>query len=138
MMKSIAIRSEATELTRLRGWVDAYAAEVGLDDDSRSRVHVILDELVTNLFKYGYDDGVIGNCEVTLERRGDCLNILVRDDGRPFDPLNADAPDLDLSVDDRPVGGLGLYLIRSMISDGGHERDGAENILRLTLPLVGS
>jgi len=54
-----------------------------------------------------------------------------RDRGRPFDPLTADAPDLDLSPEERPPGGLGLALVRALVDDARYERRDAANVLRL-------
>ena len=70
--------------------------------------------------------------EITLTSEADVLRIEVTDDGRPFDPLNeAPEPDLDASVDDRQVGGLGIHLVRTMVDEMSYRREQDKNHLTL-------
>lgn len=84
--------------------------------------HMGIEELVTNCIKYGFDDKVPHVIEVTVHVDDSRLTASIVDDGRPFDPLGAPAPDLSLPPDQRPVGGLGLHLVRSMSDRMTYER----------------
>jgi len=70
--------------------------------------------------------------EVVLSLNAGELTIDFSDDGRPFDPLIAAPPDLDQPLADRPVGGLGLHILRSLVDHARYRRDGDRNRLVLT------
>ena len=70
---------------------------------------------------------------MTLGHEGGRVTAEVEDDGRPFDPFaDAPTPDLEQSLDERPVGGLGVHLIRSFMEEVGYRREGERNLVSLT------
>ena len=73
-----------------------------------------VEELVTNSIKYGYEDAGDHIIEIKLEIPGNELVLTVTDDGIPFNPLDLPAPDTDLPLEERPIGGLGIHLLRRM------------------------
>ena len=73
-----------------------------------------LEELVTNCIKYGYDDQAEHVIHVQVELSPDGMTIVVEDDGHPFNPLEQVEPDTNLPVEERPLGGLGLHLLRKL------------------------
>jgi serine/threonine-protein kinase RsbW len=92
-------------------------------------VALAIEELVTNCIKYAYDDGGEHVIDILLSVAGQELTMTVVDDGRAFDPLQAPSPDLSLSIEDRPVGGLGLHLLRALADEIAYERrDGANRV----------
>ena len=111
-----------------------------LADEDSARLQIILDELFTNVVKYGYE-GVAaeghaeghpeGHIEVALSLKADRLIIEFVDDGCPFDPLTSPPPDLDLPVEERTIGGVGIAIVRALVDDVGYRREGNRN--RLTL-----
>lgn len=108
-----------------------FARAHALPPEDEARLMVILDELFTNAVSYGYAPGDVGRIEVGLDVDGDRLTIEFADDGHPFDPLTAPPPELDLPVAERPVGGLGLAIVRAFADTAEYRRVGARN--RLTL-----
>ena len=80
-------------------------------------VSLALEELVTNCIKYGYDDTNEHIIDVLLSLTDKTLTMIVVDDGHEFDPLLAPGPDLNLPIEDRPIGGLGIHLLRQMADD---------------------
>jgi serine/threonine-protein kinase RsbW/sigma-B regulation protein RsbU (phosphoserine phosphatase) len=93
---------------------------------------IILDELFTNVINYGYEDATAsGQIEVALGLEAGRLMIEFVDDGRPFNPLTSAAPDLDLPVEERPIGGVGIAIVRALVDEVAYSRDGNRN--RLTL-----
>ncbi len=93
---------------------------------------LVIEELVTNTIKYGYDDGDTHDIHVSVNFHKGCLRIEVRDRGNAFDPLAQEAPDLTLPTDERPIGGLGIHLVRQMTDDVHYERRGEENVVVAT------
>jgi anti-sigma regulatory factor (Ser/Thr protein kinase) len=73
-----------------------------------------LEELVTNCIKYGYDDQAEHVIQVQVELSPDGMTMVVEDDGHPFNPLEQVEPDMNLSIEERPIGGLGLHLLRKL------------------------
>ena len=93
--------------------------------------NLAIEELVTNCIKYGYDDSVEHIIEIELKLCAGELLLTVTDDGHPFNPLELPAPDTHLPLEDRPIGGLGIHLLRKMSDRMDYARTDGKN--RLTL-----
>jgi anti-sigma regulatory factor (Ser/Thr protein kinase) len=119
---AIAPASEAAE---------AWLEEAGAGPKGAYFVLLALEELATNCIKYAYDDEGEHTIGIEIEMDGPILTMRVMDDGHAFNPLDAPAPDLELGVHDRPVGGLGIHLLREMADEAVYERRDGKN--RLTL-----
>jgi serine/threonine-protein kinase RsbW len=127
----ITVSSDGAGISAGRDFSERFATAERLPEAERAHLTLLVEELLTNLGKYGYDLGGAGQAELTLTRDGDRVTLTVVDDGRAFDPLAAPPPDFEQPVEDRPLGGLGLHLIRSLSETASYEyRDGRN---RLTL-----
>jgi anti-sigma regulatory factor (Ser/Thr protein kinase) len=93
---------------------------------------------VLNAIKHGRCSPAEDAIEVGLKLSGPELDITITDTGIPFNPLNAPPPDLTSSLADRPIGGLGVHLVRSLMNSVEYERQGGENRLRLRKDLTGT
>lgn len=93
--------------------------------------NLAIEEFATNAIKYGYDDSQEHLIEVCLRLSSGDLVLTLIDDGHPFNPLEAPVPKLNVPVEDRAVGGLGIFLVRKMSDSMEYEREGEKN--RLTL-----
>ena len=130
----ITMETREEELQRLASAVDRLAAEDGWPESLAFKVNLILEELALNVIRYGHDEEGLHEVDIRIVSRADGLTIEMTDDGRPFDPLtDAAAPDLDASVEDRRIGGLGIHLTRSMTSEMRYRREDGKNCLTLTL-----
>jgi serine/threonine-protein kinase RsbW len=103
-------------------------------------VEVSLDEVLANVIRHGLA-GRGESARVELELQLDAgepprCELLVSDDGPEFDPLAAEAPDTTLAVEDRPIGGLGIELVKRLMDEVRYERSGGRNRLRLARRLV--
>lgn len=134
MRANLKVRADRGAMRELEGFVEKFAAEQGLAPDDRARTLIVVEELLTNLSKYGYPSGreVNGTAEVALELEGTRLTIEFGDDGQPFDPFGTTAPDFSQSAETRPVGGLGLYMVRKLADEASYSRRNGRNIVRLT------
>jgi len=132
MRAAITLSAEHGELTRLQAFADEFAYGCGLPDDERSRLLVILEELFTNAVTHGHGPhSADGNITVALGWRTGRLRISFVDAGPPFDPLAFGAPDLDAAGEERPIGGLGIHLVRSLVDQARYRREGGRNHLHL-------
>ncbi|MBQ6395637.1 MAG: SpoIIE family protein phosphatase [Atopobiaceae bacterium] len=96
------------------------------------QIDIAIDELFGNIANYAYDPDT-GPATVRVEVEEDPLSVIITfiDNGKPYDPLAAEEPDITLSADDRPIGGLGIFLVRKTMDDVSYEYKNGQNILRI-------
>ena len=116
---------------------ERFAAENGIDDAVRRPVQIVLDELLSNTVRCGEVPGQALTIEVGFRLDGEMLRVELADDGMPFDPLGREAPDTTLDLEDRPVGGLGILLVRSLVDEITYDSEGGRNRVRLGKRLAG-
>ena len=129
---SLNIERSHDELGRITDAVDDLGHRESWSNDMLFRVHLVLEELVLNIIDYGFDDGGEHELEVVLTSEDDALTIEITDDGFPFNPLtDPKTPDVNAPLEDRPVGGLGVHLVRTMMDEMHYRRDQGKNHLTL-------
>jgi len=133
--RTITLASQLGEIGRVVGLVEEFAAEHGLPDFVVFDVNLALDEVLTNIISYAYDDTGEHTVTVRLLLDDAALHVEVEDDGRPFDPLTVPEPDLSGPVAERPIGGLGLHLVRKLMTSLAYARKDGRNVLALTRTL---
>lgn len=130
---SIALRNERQELVRLAGLVERFGADQHLSDDVVMNVNLVLDEIVSNVIKYGQASDAADAIGVSLALDGGVLTIDIADDGIAFNPIDAKPPDLDLPITERPVGGLGIHIVKALTETIDYRRDHDRNRLTMTM-----
>src|SRR5262249_15247829 len=125
----LTIKNEITELRRMSEWLVSTGLARGISKDVLFRLEVCANEAVSNIISYAYDD-YTGH-EITLELNGiDAgARLVIRDDGKPFNPLEAPPHHRPASLADARVGGLGIHLIRELTSKCSYQQDGGFNVL---------
>lgn len=137
MQSRFTVRADSVAMREVDDFVAAFVREEGIAADEAARILILLEELLTNLMKYGYPDRAEpGRAEVALAFSGSRLEIEFIDDGCAFDPFAGPPPNLDEPVEDRPVGGLGLHLLRSLTDEVSYERRNDRNVIRLSRALT--
>jgi len=127
----LRLANDLAGLAGLAERVEGFGAAQGLSANVVNALNVVLDEAVSNAINHGYDAGVRGEIAVRLRRAGDGVLLEVEDDGRPFDPLQTPPPDLTLPLEQRPIGGLGVHLIRNLMDEVSYARAGGRNVLKM-------
>ena len=94
-------------------------------------INLVLEEVVSNVIFYAYDDTLKHEINIGLSLQNNLLTIVITDDGKPFDPTSNQLPDINLKVEERPVGGLGIFLISKIMTEVYYERKENLNILTL-------
>ena len=112
--------------------IDAYCASQGLSPQIAYAVNLSIDEILTNTISYGYDDDAEHRIGLTLRVDGDKLVAVIEDDGRPFDSSLAREPNVDATLEERALGGLGLFLVQQMMDDVAYRRTDDRNVITLT------
>lgn len=102
------------------------------DDGIQFKIRLSVEEVVENVVRYAYSDGS-GWLEAGVELEGDglMLAIEIKDAGVPFNPLDAGEPDLDASLEDRKIGGLGIFLTKQMMDSVEYRFSDGCNVLTM-------
>lgn len=119
---------DLAEIDRLNAVFADFADTHALPARLRRTMRMVFDELLNNTISYG-GAGVI---DVDVELVGDRLLVTISDDGKPFDPLEAEPPDTTRSTQERKIGGLGIYLVRQAMDEVGYARVAGRNVMTLT------
>jgi anti-sigma regulatory factor (Ser/Thr protein kinase) len=126
------IRNQPSALQRLSRELDSTLSRDVLDPEVRTTVLLVIDELVSNLLKYGFQTVPDQRSYLKIEIDADTLQIELKDNGRPFNPLvQAEPNSLGQELPDRPVGGLGVYLVLKMMDEMQYEWLEPWNCLKL-------
>ena len=116
--------------------VDRFADEHHIAADIVNDVQLALDEVLKNIVDYGYADDVDHEIRVGLSMTDGALEATVEDDGVPFNPLEAVAPDTRTTLQERRVGGVGLHFVKNLMDEVTYDRVGARNRLVLKKKLI--
>jgi anti-sigma regulatory factor (Ser/Thr protein kinase) len=127
--KTIALRNDLAEIRTLHAAVNEFGEKHGLSEEVVFDVRLALEEIVANVIRYGYDDEKEHRITVRLAVGEGELTAEERDDGIPFNPLDAPAPDTETPLDERAPGGLGIFLARKAMDDMQYRRERNMNIL---------
>ncbi len=117
--------------------LETFTREHHLAAPVRRAADLALEEHLTNILSYAFDDLRWHEIRVRFDLEQDYLAIEVEDDGKPFNPLTIAEVNTALPLEERPVGGLGIHLIRKFMDEVQYRREGDKNILRLRKRLVG-
>ena len=129
---NLTLKNDLSELARIAGAIEAHGEAHGWPVKWVLNLNISLDELITNMVSYGYQDSDEHEIRVTLADRNGSLVTVLEDDGIEFDPFTeAPEPDLDASVAERRIGGLGVYFVKTLMDEAIYERLGDHN--RITL-----
>ncbi len=104
----------------------------GLDARKIFEVQLAVDEACTNIIKYGYTDET-GTIDIICCTRNGELVVVIKDEGKPFDPTSVQPPDLNASLEERQMGGLGVHLIKSMMDEVRYEFIDGKNVLTMVV-----
>jgi serine/threonine-protein kinase RsbW len=129
----LALPAIAQSITPFREFVRAGAVEAGIPAEQLDWLDLILEEILINVARYAYAPGN-GVVEVRYWPDGPKLRFEIIDSGRVFNPLAVAPPDLSRDLKDRPIGGLGLFLVRSTVGSIDYRREADRNILSFTFP----
>lgn len=102
------------------------------DEGMLFKIRLCIEEAVVNIVEYAYGRGD-GWLEAETTNDGKSIRIILRDAGTPFDPLDKPDPDITLSVEERQIGGLGIFLCKQIMDEVSYAYEGGCNILSMTM-----
>ena len=113
----LIVQSRTENLSTIRDFVSNKASETGISNDEVENIMLAVDEACTNIIKHAYKSYPDGEIIIKIEQNPDKLLITIVDYGNSFDPLIVPDPDLPKYYKDGRVGGLGMYLMKSLMDD---------------------
>lgn len=125
--KSLTIENRKEDLAAIPEFVDS----LGLDPAISYKVCLALDEAVTNVVLYAYEKPGTGKIKIDALVSLDKLVLRITDSGKAFDPTDTADPDISLPGEDRPIGGLGIFLVRKLMDEVRYRRQKGQNVLRI-------
>ena len=130
-MLNMKIETRLDELNRVFDAVRDFGERQNWPTETVFLIDLALEELTLNTMNHGHDGG-LHEIEIALKSEPDAITIEITDDGRPFDPLSdAPEPDVGTAMEDRPIGGLGVHLVRTMMDEMSYRREGNKNHITL-------
>ena len=132
-MKSLTLPAVTGSLRAFTDFVREGAAASGIAADELGRLDLVLEEVLINVARYAYAPGK-GEVEVRYIEGGGKLRVEVIDSGRVFNPLENDPPDLSRGLAERPIGGLGVFLVKNMVETIDYRQENGRNVLFFTFP----
>ena len=128
-MAELTVRAELGALTAIADFLAGTLA--GSADDMVFSVQLAVDEACSNTILYGYPGGERGSITIACTVEDDTIRVTITDDGVAFDPLTAPPPLLDVPAEERPIGGLGVHFIRTVMDSVAYARRDDKNVLSM-------
>jgi len=130
--RHLLLQNDIRQIPQLADFVETIAQESNLDQALAMTLNLALEEAVTNVIMYAYPKGSQGLVDLEAIVRKDSLVFILSDSGKPFDPTAAPSADISLNVEERPIGGLGIYMVMNIMDKVVYRRDNDRNILTMT------
>lgn len=127
-----SVANDLREIAVAADRIDEFCSANGIPPATAYAINLSVDELLTNTISYGYEGSGEHRIDLMIRLDGDVLAVEISDDGIEFAPDSADDPDTHASIEDRPIGGLGIFLTRQMMDSFDYRRDEGRNVVTLT------
>ena len=128
----LTLTNDISNIPLLAEFVEAIAEELELDMEISMSLNLALEEAVVNVMNYAYPKDTKGDILIDALTDDDRLKFVITDQGVAFDPTAKDEVDTSLSAEERPIGGLGIHLVRQLMDNIEYERKDGSNILTLS------
>lgn len=112
-------------------WAEEFCNQHHVSRNTMLSMLVAVEEILVNIISYGYEDGRDHEIRIELSCKEGKITAAFTDDGKPFNILEMETPDITAPADDRPIGGLGIHLTRSMMDEVNYKREEGKNVLIL-------
>jgi serine/threonine-protein kinase RsbW len=131
-----SVPSEAAQLPVLAQFLQEFWSAAELPPAQSLPFEIALEEIFMNVVTHGTRPGSQGRVDICLALSDNNLTLAVEDEGPPFDPLTVPAPDTRARLEERRIGGLGVYFVRQLMDAVSYARVGARNQLRMSKHLA--
>jgi anti-sigma regulatory factor (Ser/Thr protein kinase) len=125
------LQNEVAEISKLAIFIEELGEEFGLSPELVFNLNLVLEEAVSNVILYAYPKEEHQTISLIARKKDNQLIFVLTDSGKEFDPTQAPDADITLSAEDRPIGGLGIFLIRQIMNTVEYQRIEGKNVLTL-------
>lgn len=130
---ALDVPAETESLETVTDAVGEWLEEQGFSMRDATQMAIAAEEIFVNICNYAYEDGdMSGRTRVEMTMLGDTAQIRFLDTGVPFNPLDVPEPDITLPAEERAIGGLGIHMVRSLVSSVSYEHADGNNVLTIT------
>jgi anti-sigma regulatory factor (Ser/Thr protein kinase) len=129
-VKELTVDADVKKIPAVTDFINGILEEAGCPIKVQMQIAVVIDELFANIAMYAYDGGK-GEAIVGVDVSGEpqVVSITFKDRGKPFDPLAKEDPDVTLSVEERQIGGLGIFMVKKMMDEVIYRYEEGMNVL---------
>lgn len=129
-MASITVKAEARELNTVLSFVTGFLEENGVSFKATTQLEIAAEEVFVNIYSYAYQNGE-GEARISIKLESGSIYLSFADRGIAYNPLEHEDPDTSLGVDERKIGGLGIFMIKKSMDDVKYDYLNGENVLTL-------
>ena len=123
--------NDVKQVPELNKFVKSVAERLNLESALTSQLMLAVEEAVVNVMNYAYPMGTQGDVTITAQGTEQSIRFIITDAGKAFDPTLKSEADTTLSAEDRPIGGLGILLVQSLMDSINYERADGKNVLTI-------
>jgi len=131
LLRNLTLPNDVQAVPQLSDFIEKVCAALDIDDYTATQINLAMEEAVVNVMKYAYPVGTHGDIDIEAQADDVRLRFTITDSGKPFDPTARKEVDTTLSAEERPIGGLGIHLVRQIMDSMNYERLNGKNILTL-------
>ena len=132
MKSQLVLDNDIQQIPQLAEFLEQFALEAGLDMATTMSLNLALEEAVSNVMLYAYPKDTKGQVKIDASFDNGTIRFVMSDSGVPFDPTAKKDADIDLPVEERPIGGLGIYMVKQIMDSVSYRYSNGNNILTLT------
>ena len=125
------LTGEAPERRRFVEAFEEFARVHRIPAAARQAADLAIEEHLTNVLSHGYEPGVTPRIVIRMETDAHWLRVEVEDNGKPYDPLTTPPVDTSIPLEEKPIGGLGVHLMRQFMDELSYAREAGKNVLRM-------
>ena len=129
--EELVLQNNVQQVEQLNTFVKQSLQRLGVERPLSNKLRLAVEEAVVNVMQYAYPTGTTGDISIRLTSNGHRIKFVITDSGGAFNPTEVSAADTTLSAEDRPIGGLGILLVRKLMDSINYERSQGKNVLTL-------
>lgn len=129
--ETLTLINKVSEIAKLNAFVKSATTALNMENGLANQIKLAVEEAVTNIIDYAYPNNIVDNISVTIEADENRIRFILCDSGAEFDPTGVSKADTTLTVEERPIGGLGVFLVRNLMDSINYERTEGKNVLRM-------
>lgn len=127
--RQLIVKNQLEDLMTINAFLEELGTEWEIPDAMVMTLLLVIEEAFTNVVNYAFTDDLAHDIELKVVKQDDLIRLSLLDDGVPYDPTGKEDPDTGLSVQERQIGGLGIFLIKQMMDHVTYERRDGRNVL---------